>query len=246
MKVQIVENYSEMSRAAADIFSEVINGKPECVLGLATGDTPIGMYECLVADFAAGKVDFEGVKSVNLDEYYPITPDNDQSYRYFMNYHLFDKVNINKAETYVPDGQATDAVSSCEAYEKNIDTLGGIDVQVLGIGRNGHVGFNEPDAELLPYTHVTDLTADTINANSRFFASEDDVPKQAITMGIESIFKARKIVILASGEGKAEAVKRMLMGNITTNCPASLLRLHPDVTLIVDKAGAKDLQVNCH
>ena len=235
MKIQTVENYKVMSRVAADIFAEAINSKKACVLGLATGDTPIGMYECLVEDYKAGKVDFAEVKSVNLDEYYPITPDNDQSYRYFMNYHLFDKVNINKANTYVPDGQTSDPVSSCEVYEKNIDALGGIDIQILGIGRNGHVGFNEPDKELVPYTHVTDLTADTITANSRFFASEADVPKQAVTMGIESIFKARKIVILASGEGKAEAVKRMLCGKITTSCPASLLRLHPDVTLICDK-----------
>ena len=239
MKVQIVENYAKMSRAAADIFSEVVNGKPQCVLGLATGDTPIGMYECLVEDYKAGKGDFSGVKSVNLDEYYPIAPDNEQSYKYFMNYHLFDKININKANTYVPNGQATDVVKSCADYEKNIDALGGIDIQVLGIGRNGHIGFNEPDGELIPFTHVTDLTADTINANSRFFESEDDVPKQAVTMGIESIFKARKIVILASGEGKAEAVKKMLCGKITTKCPASLLRFHPDVTLICDKDAAK-------
>ena len=245
MKVKIVENYSEMSRKAADIFAEVINSKTQCVLGLATGDTPIGMYECLVADHKAGKVDFANVKSVNLDEYYPITPDNEQSYRYFMNYHLFDKVNINKADTYVPDGQAKDVEKSCEEYEKNIDALGGIDIQVLGIGRNGHIGFNEPDSELYPYTHITDLTANTIEANSRFFESEDDVPKQALTMGIESIFKARKIVILASGEGKAEAVKAMLCGNITTNCPASLLRLHSDTTLICDKAAGKLLKNKC-
>ena len=245
MKVKIVENYSEMSRKAADIFAEVINSKTQCVLGLATGDTPIGMYECLVADHKAGKVDFANVKSVNLDEYYPITPDNEQSYRYFMNYHLFDKVNINKADTYVPDGQAKDVEKSCEEYEKNIDALGGIDIQVLGIGRNGHIGFNEPDSELYPYTHITDLTANTIEANSRFFESEDDVPKQALTMGIESIFKAKKIVILASGEGKAEAVKAMLCGNITTNCPASLMRLHPDTTLICDKAAGKLLKNKC-
>ena len=238
MKVQIVNDYKEMSRAAADIFAEVINKKSESVLGLATGDTPIGMYECLVEDYKAGKVDFSNVRSVNLDEYYPITPDNEQSYRYFMNYHLFDKVNINKAMTYIPDGQASDPVSSCETYEKNIDALGGIDIQILGIGRNGHIGFNEPDGELIPYTHVTDLTADTIEANSRFFESEDDVPKQAVTMGIESIFKAKKIVVLASGEGKAEAVKRMLSGKLTTKCPASLLRLHPDVTVICDKDAA--------
>ena len=241
MEIQIVENYGEMSRAAADIFAEVINSNKKCVLGLATGDTPIGTYERLVEDYEAGKLDFSGVTTVNLDEYYPITPDNEQSYRYFMNYHLFDKVNINKANTYVPDGQSKDVAKSCENYEKNIDFLGGIDIQVLGIGRNGHIGFNEPDAALIPFTHVTELTPNTIEANSRFFESEKDVPKQAITMGIQSIFKARKIVVLASGEGKAEAVKRMLGGNISTDCPASLLCLHPDVVIICDKDAAKML-----
>ena len=236
MKVQVVENYEEMSRLAADIFAQVINGKKESVIGLATGDTPIGLYNCLVDDYKAGKVDFANVTTVNLDEYYPITPDNDQSYRYFMNYHLFDKVNVDKAKTFVPDGQATDPDKSCEDYEKNIDALGGIDVQVLGIGRNGHIGFNEPDADgLFPFTHVTGLTANTIEANSRFFESEADVPKRALTMGMQSIFKARKIVVLASGEGKADAVKRMLDGKITTDCPASLLCLHPDVTVICDE-----------
>ena len=242
MKVQVVENYEEMSRLAADIFAQVINGKKESVIGLATGDTPIGLYNCLVDDYKAGKVDFANVTTVNLDEYYPITPDNDQSYRYFMNYHLFDKVNVDKAKTFVPDGQATDPDKSCEDYEKNIDALGGIDVQVLGIGRNGHIGFNEPDADgLFPFTHVTGLTANTIEANSRFFESEADVPKRALTMGMQSIFKARKIVVLASGEGKADAVKRMLDGKITTDCPASLLCLHPDVILICDKAAASKL-----
>ena len=242
MKVQVVENYEEMSRLAADIFAQVINGKKESVIGLATGDTPIGLYNCLVDDYKAGKVDFANVTTVNLDEYYPIAPDNDQSYRYFMNYHLFDKVNVDKAKTFVPDGQATDPDKSCEDYEKNIDALGGIDVQVLGIGRNGHIGFNEPDADgLFPFTHVTGLTANTIEANSRFFESEADVPKRALTMGMQSIFKARKIVVLASGEGKADAVKRMLDGKITTDCPASLLCLHPDVILICDKAAASKL-----
>ena len=242
MKVQIVENYEEMSRLAADIFAQVINGKKGSVIGLATGDTPIGLYNCLVDDHKAGKVDFADVTTVNLDEYYPIAPDNEQSYRYFMNYYLFDKVNVNKAKTFVPDGQATDPEKSCEDYEKNIDALGGIDVQVLGIGRNGHIGFNEPDADgLYPFTHVTGLTANTIEANSRFFESEAEVPKKALTMGMQSIFKARKIVVLASGEGKADAVKRMLDGKITTDCPASLLCLHPDVILICDKAAASKL-----
>lgn len=237
MKTIVVNNYDEMSRVAADCFAEVLRAKPDCVLGLATGSTPIGMYEKLVEMYKAGTLDFSKANSVNLDEYYPITPDNDQSYRYFMNYHLFDKVNIDKAKTSVPDGTvAPEAVDAfCRAYEDKIDALGGIDVQVLGIGRNGHIGFNEPDEELIPITHLTELTPNTIEANSRFFASEADVPKHALTMGIQSVFKAKKILILASGKSKAEAVKAMLAGNISTKCPASLLCLHPDVTLICDE-----------
>ena len=235
MKITVVENYKEMSEVSAKILADVIKADPECVLGLATGDTPIGMYDCLVEAYKNGELDFSRVRSVNLDEYYPITPDNDQSYRYFMNEKLFDRVNIDKANTRVPDGTAKDVEAHCKAYEAEIDALGGVDVQVLGIGRNGHIGFNEPDCELIPYTHLTALTPSTIEANSRFFASEDDVPKHALTMGIESVFKARKIVLMVSGKNKAEAVKAMLKGNITTKCPASLLRLHPDVTLVCDK-----------
>ena len=239
MKIHIVDNYAELSRTAADIFADVISSKKDCVLGFATGDTPIGMYNCLIEDYKAGKLDFSKVKSVNLDEYYPIAPDNEQSYRCFMNKNLFNSVNIAKENTHLPNGEAKDIDKSCEEYEKNIDALGGIDIQVLGIGRNGHIGFNEPDLDgLIPFTHCTALTADTIEANSRFFESEADVPKHALTMGIQSIFKARKIVILASGMGKAEAVERMLGGKITTDCPATLLCLHPDVTLICDKEAA--------
>lgn len=241
MKIIAMENYVKMSRLAADIFEEIINSKRKCVIGLATGETPIGMYNCLVEDYKTGKIDFSDVSSVNLDEYYPIAPTDAQSYRYFMNSHLFDKVNIDLKNTFVPDGQAVDVAKSCENYEKNIDALGGIDIQVLGIGRNGHIGFNEPDSELFPFTHITNLTPDTINANSRFFENESDIPKQAITMGIQSIFKARKIIILASGAGKADAVNKMVHGNISTRCPASLLRLHPDVTLICDKEASKAL-----
>lgn len=235
MKILVVDNYAEMSRAAADIFGEVIKENPTCVLGLATGDTPIGLYDCLIDDYKTGKLDFADVRTVNLDEYYPISPDNDQSYRYFMNEKLFDSINIDKKNTMVPDGLAKDANKFCREYEEMIDSLGGIDVQVLGVGRNGHVGFNEPESGLYPYTHLTDLTANTIEANSRFFASEADVPKQALTMGMSSIFKARKIVVMASGKGKAEAVKTMLGGRITTSCPATLLALHNDVVLICDK-----------
>ena len=235
MKVLVVKDYAEMSRVAADLFAEVIADKPDCVLGLATGDTPIGMYDNLIVKYREGKLDFSKTRSVNLDEYYPITPDNDQSYRYFMNEHLFNHGNIDKANTAVPDGTAKDVDASCKAYEAQIDALGGIDVQVLGIGRNGHIGFNEPDSELIPFTHLTALTPSTIEANARFFASEDEVPKHALTMGIQSVFKARKILLLVSGKNKAEAVKAMLTGNISTSCPASLLCLHPDVTLVCDE-----------
>ncbi len=237
MKTIVVKNYDEMSRVSADLVADVLRAKPDCVLGLATGDTPIGMYKNLVKMYKAGELDFSKANSVNLDEYFPITPDNDQSYRYFMNYHLFDHVNIDKERTVVPDGTvAPEKVDAfCRAYEEKIDALGGVDVQILGVGRNGHIGFNEPDEELIPITHLTALTASTIDANSRFFASEEDIPKHALTMGIQSVFKAKKILLMVSGKNKAEAVKAMLTGNITTKCPASLLCLHPDVTLVCDE-----------
>ena len=235
MEIIVVKNYQEMSSCAAKYFAKVISDKPDCVLGLATGDTPIGMYDCLAEEYRQGKLDFSRVRSVNLDEYYPITPDNNQSYRYFMNEKLFDRVNICKDATMVPDGTAKDVESACRAYENAIDALGGIDIQVLGIGRNGHIGFNEPAKELIPFTHLTELTESTIEANARFFEDETQVPRHALTMGIQSVFKARKIILLASGANKAEAVCAMLKGNISTNCPASLLCLHPDVTLICDR-----------
>ena len=237
MKIIVTENYEEMSRVAAEQFADVLRNKPDCVLGLATGDTPIGMYQDLIAMYQEGTLDFSKATSVNLDEYYPITPDNDQSYRYFMNHQLFDHVNMDKARTFVPDGTAKDPDAFCRDYEAKIDALGGVDIQVLGIGRNGHIGFNEPADELIPYTHLTELTKSTIEANSRFFASEEDVPKHALTMGVESVFKARKVLLLVSGANKAEAVRAMLNGNLSTHCPASLLKLHPDVTLICDKAA---------
>ena len=237
MKTIVVKNYEEMSRVAADMIADVLRAKPDGVLGLATGDTPVGTYQNLAKMNKAGELDFSKVSSVNLDEYYPISPDNNQSYRYFMNQNFFDHLNIDKANTFVPDGTvAPDKVDAfCRAYEDRIDAMGGIDVQVLGIGRNGHIGFNEPDEELIPITHLTALTANTIEANSRFFDSEDQVPKHALTMGIQSVFKAKKILLLVSGKNKAEAVKATLSGNISTKCPASLLCLHPDVTLICDE-----------
>lgn len=235
MKICVCQSYSEMSKVAADIIADVITSKPDCVLGLATGDTPKGTYKALIEKYSAGELDFSAAHSVNLDEYYPISPDNDQSYHYFMKQQLFDHVNIKPENTAVPDGSAKNAEDACRAYEEHIDSLGGIDIQVLGIGRNGHIGFNEPADELCAVTHLTALTEDTIDANSRFFENASDVPRHAITMGIGSIFKARKVIILANGESKAEAIRATVCGGITTSVPASLLQLHPDVTVICDE-----------
>ena len=239
MKVCICEDYNEMSVRAAELVAYQIAAKPNCVLGLATGSTPVGLYENLIKMENTGEVDFSGVTTFNLDEYYPISPENPQSYRYFMNERLFSRVSIDIERTHIPNGMTEDPAEECLQYEKLIDEAGGIDVQILGIGQNGHIGFNEPDEELAPYTHITDLTPETILANSRFFESEAEMPRQALTMGVESIFKARSIIILANGEAKAEAVRCMLSGNITPKCPASFLRLHPDVTLICDKQAAR-------
>ena len=232
MKIIVCKNYDEMSKKSAEILASQVKEKPDCVLGLATGSTPEGMYAYLADMYKNGEISFKNVKSVNLDEYYPIEPTNDQSYRYFMNYHLFDKVDIDKANTNVPNGQAADPAAEGARYEELVASLGGIDLQVLGIGRNGHVGFNEPGDCLIPDTHVTDLTESTIEANSRFFASRDLVPKQALTMGIGSILRTKKILLMVSGAEKKAAVMRMLENTVDTKCPATFLNLHPDVTLV--------------
>jgi glucosamine-6-phosphate deaminase len=235
MKIIVTKNYDEMSIEAGKIMTDIIKNKPDCVLGLATGSTPVGMYDYLTAQYEAKNISFKNVSSINLDEYYPITPDNDQSYRYFMNVNLFDRVDINKDNTFVPNGTAEDVEKECKEYDQRIEKMG-IDVQILGIGRNGHIGFNEPAAELNAETHLTELTPDTINANARFFASEDEVPKHALTLGLNSMFKARKILLLASGKNKAEAIRQLVATSvITTACPATLLRLHTDVTVICDE-----------
>ena len=237
MKLIVCKNYDEMSAAAAEIVADVMKAKPACVLGLATGSTPVGMYKKLIEKNAAGEIDFSSVTTVNLDEYYPIAPDNDQSYRYFMNENLFDHVNIDKTRTYVPDGQASDPRAACEAYEELVADVGPADIQVLGIGQNGHIGFNEPDSALEVKTHVTGLTESTIKANARFFASESDVPTRALTMGIGTILGARKIIILANGAAKHAAIAKMLEGKLDTSCPASMLNLHADVVVICDEAA---------
>ena len=195
MKILKFATYEDMSAAAADILAKQINIKADSVLGLATGSTPVGMYKKLVEMNQSGLVDFSKIKTVNLDEYYPIDPDNKQSYRYFMNENLFDHVNIDKANTYVPDGKAEDADLACENHEKIIKALGGIDIQILGIGQNGHIGFNEPEENLSLFTHKTALTENTIQANSRFFTEDEVMPTFALTMGIGTIFSAKKMYV---------------------------------------------------
>lgn len=235
MKVIVCEDYEELSFQAAMLIERQINFKPNSVLGLATGSTPIGTYKILAERNKMGAIDFSNITTVNLDEYYPISPADPQSYRYFMNEQLFSKVNIDIDKTFVPDGSTVDTIKECEKYEERIDCLGGIDIQILGIGVNGHIGFNEPDLSLNAYTHVTDLTPSTITVNSRFFENKDDVPKKAITMGMASIFKARQIILLASGSSKKGALSKVLEGTIDTSCPVTLLNLHPNVTIICDK-----------
>ncbi len=237
LRTVICADYAEMSRRAADIVAAEIMLKPSCVLGLATGSTPEGMYDELVKDYRAGKISFADVRTVNLDEYYPLSPESEQSYRYFMNHRLFNRVDIDPANTNVPNGLAEDTAAEGARYEKLIDSLGGIDLQVLGIGRNGHVGFNEPADVLNPWTHCTDLTESTIEANSRNFTSVEEMPRKAMTMGIGSIFKARCILLMVSGKDKAEAVARLLEGKVDCHCPATMLNLHSNVILIADKAA---------
>ena len=235
MQFIVCDSYEEMSRRGADIIAEAVKADPSAVLGLATGSTPVGMYRELIRRYEAGELDFSSVVSYNLDEYYPIAPDNDQSYRYFMNANLFDHINIDKANTHVPDGMATDADAACRAYDEAYAKTGGAAVQVLGIGQNGHIAFNEPEEALTVGTHVTGLTEDTIRANSRFFASIDEVPTRALTMGMGSIMMAKRIILLANGKNKHAAIAAMLDDKITTAVPATLLKLHPDVIVFCDK-----------
>ena len=236
MRIHKTKNYDEMSRKAADLIFSQVTLKPACVLGLATGSTPIGTYQCLIRDYAAGSLYFSEVKTVNLDEYRGLTGENEQSYRYFMNHRLFQHINIPLSQTNIPDGIIAPG-KACSEYETLIGELGGIDMQVLGLGHNGHIGFNEPADHFVPNTHMVDLAQKTIEANTRFFENSDDVPRQAITMGIGTIMKARKILLLVSGAEKADILNRVIYGPITPEVPASILQLHPDVTVIADEAA---------
>jgi len=234
-------DYAAMSRRAAHIIAAEVHKNPACVLGLATGSTPIGTYENLVAWNKSGNLSFKEVKTVNLDEYKGLSGEHDQSYRYFMSTNLFDHIDIDKANTNVPNGLAEDAEAECAAYDALVESLGYADLQLLGLGHNGHIGFNEPDAYYTKETHVVDLTQSTIDANARFFASADDVPRQALTMGVGCIMAARRVLLIASGEGKAEAIYKAFCGPITPDCPASILQLHNDVVVVGDEAAFSKL-----
>lgn len=232
MKFITVENYEKMSRQAANIISAQVIIKPDCVLGLATGSSPLGTYKQLVEWYNKGDIDFSGVTTVNLDEYVGLSGENTQSYRYFMNHNFFEHINIDLANTFVPNGLAEDLAEEGRQYDAHIEKLGGIDLQLLGIGLDGHIGFNEPDAYFVKSTHVVDLHESTIRANARFFESEEEVPKKAITMGMVSIMQAKKILLIANGKAKGDILKKAFYGPITPEIPASILQLHPDITVI--------------
>lgn len=241
MKIIRTKNYEELSKRAADVLAAQVILKPDCVLGLATGSTPIGAYDELARRCAAGELDFSAVRTVNLDEYKGMPRENEQSYYYFMNQHLFSRVNIDPKNTHLPHGMELDDAKETARYEQLIEDLGGIDMQLLGIGHNGHIGFNEPNDEFVLNVNCVKLTQRTIEANKRFFASADEVPKEAYTMGMRNIMLAKRILLVISGEDKAEILKEMLTGPVTPRVPASILRLHADVTLVADEAALSKL-----
>ena len=241
MKVAIVKDKKAMGKAAAKLIAAEMKLKAHYVLGLATGSTPLPLYEEMVRLNKAGDLDFSTVLSFNLDEYVGLPGTHDQSYRYFMDQNLFDHVNINKKSTHVPDGMARDLEAHCIEYEAMIDDCGGIDYQVLGIGSNGHIAFNEPGSSIASRTRVVSLTKNTIKDNARFFKKIEDVPTKAISMGIGTILEAQNIVLLATGANKADAVAQALEGPITCMVPASALQLHPSVTWVLTEDAAAKL-----
>lgn len=239
MKIYKTKDYQDMSRKAANIISAQMLLKPDCVLGLATGSSPVGIYKQLIDWYRKGDLNFSQVVSVNLDEYKGLTRDNPQSYYYFMHQNLFSAVNIKAS--YLPDGAQEDSVAECARYENLIQSLGGVDLQLLGIGHNGHIGFNEPADYFTKDTHCVALQERTIQANQRFFDSIDEVPREAYTMGIGTIMRAKKILLVASGEDKADILREAFLGPVTPHVPASILQFHPDVTLVADKAALSKL-----
>ena len=237
MKIIRAKDYNDMSRKAANIISAQVILKPDSVLGLATGSSPVGTYDQLVKWYHKGDVDFSEVTTVNLDEYYGMAADNEQSYHYFMHSHFFDHVNIDPAHINLPDGTELDEERECARYDALLESLGDVDLQLLGIGRNGHIGFNEPGDRYAKGTHCVDLAPSTIEANKRFFASADDVPRRAYSMGIHTIMTAKKVLVVASGEDKAWAVRASCFGPVTPQVPGSILQLHHDAIIIADQAA---------
>ena len=242
MELIVVKNYEEMSKKAASIISSQVVIEPNSVLGLATGDTPLGMYKELIKKYKENEVDFSKVKTFNLDEYYGLERDNIQSYYFYMINNFFKFINIDSNNINIPNGTSNDIEENCLNYESKIKEAGGIDIQVLGIGVNGHIGFNEPNVNFEAQTHLVNLNENTIKSNARFFNSIDEVPKKAISMGIKTILQSKKIILLASGESKAEAVYNTVKGKISPEIPSSILQLHQNVTIILDESAAKLLQ----
>lgn len=242
MRLIRAKDYNDVSRKAANIIAAQIYLKPDCVLGLATGSSPVGTYKELIAKYEAGDLDFSKVRTVNLDEYVGLTKDHDQSYAYFMRSNLFDHVNIDQANCNIPNGMNPDAEAECARYDAVIDAFGGADLQLLGLGPNGHIGFNEPGQAFELETHCVDLAPTTIEANKRFFDNNEDlVPKEAYTMGIKTIMQARKVLMVANGVGKADIIKKAFFGPVTPEVPASILQMHPDFTLVLDAEAASKL-----
>ena len=244
MRVLITDSYDQMGLEAAKIVAGQIYLKPNSVLGLATGSTPLSMYERLVAVHRTVGLDFSEVTTFNLDEYIGMGPDNPQSYHYFMQEHFFKHINIKPENVHIPNGMAKDIIAEGERYEQLIAAKGGIDLQVLGIGQNAHIGFNEPDVKFAATTHKVELDEETILANSRFFNNVDEVPRYAISMGIKTIMMAEHVILLANGRNKARAVYKAVCGDVTPEAPASILQLHRDVVVILDKEAAELLPAN--
>ena len=242
MRIIACPDYNAMSRQAANVIAAQVIMKPDCVLGLATGSTPVGTYQQLAKWQQQGDLTFKDVRTVNLDEYRGLPGTHDQSYRYFMNTNLFDHIDIDKANTYVPNGMAGDVDAECAAYDERIQEFGGIDLQLLGIGHDGHIGFNEPADHFSCGTNCVELTDMTIDANARFFANRDDVPRQALTMGMQAIMQAKAVLMVVSGADKAEIIRKSFCGPITPEVPASILQLHPNVTLVGDEAALAGLK----
>ena len=242
MRIIVCPDYNAMSRQAANVIAAQVIMKPDCVLGLATGSTPVGAYQQLAKWQQQGDLTFKDVRTVNLDEYRGLPGTHDQSYRYFMNTNLFDHIDIDKENTYVPNGMAEDVDAECAAYDERIQEFGGIDLQLLGIGHDGHIGFNEPADHFSCGTNCVELTDMTIDANARFFANRDDVPRQALTMGMQAIMQAKAVLMVVSGADKAEIIRKSFCGPITPEVPASILQLHPNVTIVGDKAALAGLK----